>query len=110
MVHQVDGTDTDFGLAWWAGEAVPGDFDGDGDVDVDDIFEWTSNFGSGPGADADGDGDSDGADFLAWQQNLGTTAAVSTAASVPEPTAIGGMLCGMAVVLSQSTITRRRRG
>src|SRR5690606_11299900 len=74
VVHQVDGGDTDFGLAWWAGDdAVPGDFNGDGMVDAADLAEWKSNFGTGPGADADGDGDSDGADFLAWQQNFGAT-------------------------------------
>ncbi|MCC6491524.1 MAG: hypothetical protein IT424_00715 [Pirellulales bacterium] len=118
VIRQVEGgpeSELDFGLAWWYGNPfvptiTPGDFDEDGDVDGDDLDGWKSSFGTGSGADADGDGDSDGADFLAWQQNFGTTAAVPSAAAVPEPTTISAMLCGMAVVLMQSAVTRRRRG
>lgn len=108
------GATQDYAVAWWAksaaGPTLSGDFNNDGMVDGADLAEWKTNFGTGPGADADGDGDSDGADFLAWQQNFGATAAVASAAAVPEPTTIGTMLCGMAVVLSQSSLTRRRRG
>ena len=62
------------------------DFDNDGDVD--DLAKWQSDFG-GSGSDADGDGDSDGADFLAWQQQLGSgVSAVASSTSVPEPSTL----------------------
>jgi fibronectin-binding autotransporter adhesin len=61
------------------------DFDGDGDVDGDDLAEWRNDFGAGNGSDADGDNDSDGHDFLAWQRQLGSVPAVAATAVVPEP-------------------------
>lgn len=77
----------DFGLAWWAGESLSGDFDGDDDVDGDDLNNWKTGFASSE-ADADYDGDSDGADFLAWQRNLGTgVPAVPATVVIPEPSA-----------------------
>jgi hypothetical protein len=64
---------------------LPADFDLDGDVDVHDLTQWEGDFGVNDLSDADNDGDSDGADFLAWQQQLGS---VPTAAgAVPEPAA-----------------------
>jgi hypothetical protein len=54
---------------------VPGDFDGDGDVDSADIAQWRGDFGENDDSNADGDNDSDGADFLIWQRN----------AAIPEP-------------------------
>lgn len=93
----------DYGLAWWAGSKKPGDFDGDGDVDGDDLGQWKGDFGQNGDSDADGDGDSDGADFLAWQQNLGMTAATPTAAAVPEPSA--WMLCAVCLPLLRRRLT-----
>jgi hypothetical protein len=89
----------DYALAWWAGEAIPGDFDNDGDVDGDDLNQWKSNFGTGPGGDADGDGDSDGNDFAIWQQNLGRTSATINSGSVPEPVAFMLFALGAPLVL-----------
>ena len=40
---------------------------------------------------ADGDGDVDGADFLAWQRELGSTAAVA----VPEPATLLVLVSGV---------------
>jgi hypothetical protein len=62
------------------------DFDDDLDVDGDDLVIWRSNVGSVTAADADGDGDGDGADFLAWQQDLGTVIP-EFLPPVPKPTA-----------------------
>jgi uncharacterized lipoprotein YddW (UPF0748 family) len=84
----------------------PGDFNGDGTVNIADLAAWSEGFGTPTGAttgagDGDRDGDVDGADFLVWQRNLGATtiAATAAAASVPEPgaavlmlAAIGGLL------------------
>lgn len=66
-----------------------GDFDGDGDVDGNDLTDWKNNFGLALGAgksqgNADGDGDVDGADFLLWQQQFTGGAATS---AIPEPKA-----------------------
>jgi T5SS/PEP-CTERM-associated repeat protein len=64
------------------------DFDGDGDVDGDDLAQWEGDFG-GIGSDADGDGDSDGADWLAWQRQFGSgTSADQVVRAVPEPAAV----------------------
>ena len=60
-------------------DAIPGDFDGDGDVDGADFLKWQAGFPTASGAtradgDADGDGDVDGQDFLIWQGNYPTPA------------------------------------
>jgi hypothetical protein len=77
------------------------DFDGDGDVDGNDLAIWTGDFGAAGNAtrdqgDADGDMDVDGADFLAWQRQLGSGSAPPTAA-VPEPSTSVCFLLGMLV-------------
>jgi len=66
------------------------DFDGDMDVDGNDLAAWQSNFGNGTthaAGDADRDSDVDGRDFLIWQRSAGYPHAPSNAAShaVPEP-------------------------
>lgn len=85
------GTGTIYRLATDA--VVPGDFDGDGDVDGDDLADWQASYGVNAGADADGDGDSDGADFLTWQRNFGRTAQdpapLTGSIAVPEPATLG---------------------
>lgn len=102
VVNQFDGGGRDFGLAWWLGESIPGDFDDDDDVDGDDLGEWESNFGSGSGADGDSDGDSDGNDFLVWQQNVGLGgAAVAANEPVPEPAAWLLAAVGLPVLLKR---------
>ena len=79
------------------------DFDGDGDVDADDLAEWLSNFGSAnPSAgDADFDGDVDGSDFLSWQRDLGQSLPPAGATSIPEPSTVALLLlgCGLGSVL-----------
>ena len=65
------------------------DFDGDGDVDEDDLTEWTADYGMS-GSDADGDNDTDGADFLAWQRQFsGNSGQLAAAIAVPEPSTVG---------------------
>src|SRR5690606_32450705 len=70
------GTYTDLSQANWeiltvvGGTAVPGDFNGDGNVDGADFVIWQTNFPNNSGAasldqgDANGDGNVDGADFV----------------------------------------------
>jgi hypothetical protein len=83
--------------------ALPGDFNGDGDVDGEDFAIWQSNFPKATGAlpgegDGDGDGDVDGADFVVWQTNFPFMPAAG-ASLVPEPSglaiAVGMSLLGV---------------
>jgi hypothetical protein len=73
-------------------DPLPGDFDGDGDVDGADFVAWQTNFPKASGAtlaqgDADGDGDVDGADFVIWQTNFPATLGTGSTL-VCEPTSI----------------------
>jgi len=85
---------------------TPGDFDGNGVVDGDDLVQWQGDFGVNGESDADGDGDSDGADFLIWQQNLTGGLPTATAnAAVPEPASV----CLALVALTLGWQSRGRR-
>jgi hypothetical protein len=69
---------------------IPGDANGDRQVDSNDLAAWQAHFGVSSNAttsqgDTDADGDIDGADFLTWQRHV--TAVPLAAASVPEPAA-----------------------
>ena len=78
---------------------LPGDFDGDYDVDGVDFGLWQAGYPTASGAnlidgDADGDGDVDGVDFGIWQAAYPTAAAAPVAggATIPEPTTLGLLL------------------
>ncbi|MEM7317176.1 MAG: PEP-CTERM sorting domain-containing protein, partial [Planctomycetota bacterium] len=75
--------------------ALPGDANGDGDVDVSDFNIWNANkFTEGTdwlSGDFNGDGRTDVADFNLWNANKFTSAA----APVPEPSALALLLIGM---------------
>lgn len=106
------------------GTSVGPDFNGDGVIDVNDLFIWYDNVGITAGAtvlqgDADGDGDVDGADFLFWQRNVGKSppwtgagagsgvgAGSGLSAAVPEPTSMLLVLLGAFFTLP----VRRRQG
>lgn len=67
-----------------------GDYDGDGDVDKDDLAVWKTQFNAtpvppAPNADGDGNGVVNGNDFLIWQRALNPTPALGAGAAVPEP-------------------------
>lgn len=83
-----------------AATAIAGDFDGNKIVDADDLLQWRGDYGLNADSNADGDTDTDGNDFLVWQQNLGTSAAIS---AVPEPA--GAVLAA----LGFAALLRRRR-
>lgn len=84
---------------------TPGDYDGDGDVDADDLAKWTTDYGVTGGSDANLDGQSSGFDFLAWQQQFGNgVKALSAAESIPEPSSVATLLvaiCCAAAVCRQ---------
>jgi hypothetical protein len=83
------------------GAPASADFDGDDDVDNDDLATWAGAFGTGTEGDADGDFDSDGADFLIWQRQLGSgLPALAAVQSVPEPCGVAQFAmigCGLAL-------------
>ncbi len=81
------------------------DFDGDCDVDGDDLGDWQSAYGPNSGGDADSDNDTDGADFLVWQQEFTGPSSTQTA-SVPEPTSTTLMLAFLVL----GVLNRQGRG
>jgi hypothetical protein len=73
------------------------DFDGDGDVDHEDLVQWQDDFGQNGNSDADGDNDSDGGDFLAWQLENGSgVGAAPISKAVPEPASCGLLILAAA--------------
>jgi hypothetical protein len=81
------------------------DFELDGDVDSADLTQWRGDFGVNGDSDADGDADSDGADFLAWQQQVGSVPAVP----VPEPAGAGMLIAGVLAAAAEFGAARRYR-
>ncbi len=82
------------GIAVAGASALPeyaADFDGDGDVDADDLETWKT-------AVFQADGAYDGSDFLTWQRELGSTGGATAAAIVPEPAALALALVVVAAV------------
>ncbi|MEM8946806.1 MAG: hypothetical protein AAGD11_16650 [Planctomycetota bacterium] len=81
------------------------DFDGDDDVDGDDLDRWADSYGSNSDGDADGDNDTDGADYLVWQTDFSGQASLQSSV-VPEPsTAMLGV-----GLLSLAALNRRCNG
>ncbi len=76
--------------------ALPGDYNGDGTVSVQDYNLWKSSFGSTTNLGADGNGNLtiDAGDYTVWRDNLGRTSAAATlltaaaAVRVPEPSGL----------------------
>jgi hypothetical protein len=93
---------------------IPGDFNGDGNVDGLDFVVWQNNFPKASAAnlsdgDADGDGDVDGADFVVWQTNFPFSSSSATT-PIPEPHAGFVMLSGaVGLAWVMRSICRRRR-
>jgi GH35 family endo-1,4-beta-xylanase len=89
---------------------VPGDFDGDLDVDAGDLERWKLGFGVDARGDADFDGDTDSGDFLVWQRNLGQDYSPNMSA-VPEPgtSIMLAVAVGGAISAGKRTPRGRRR-
>ncbi|WP_197530526.1 BNR repeat-containing protein [Bythopirellula polymerisocia] len=68
---------------------IPGDFDGDGDVDGADFLEWQRNDGTPAG-------------LAAWQSNYGAPQLLAaSAATVPEPSAILLIVFGTSLLVNR---------
>ena len=99
---------------------VPGDYDRNGTVGLEDYDRWKYSFGRSvePGADADGNGDGmvDAADYVVWREvatgaapgpELSNSVGNSQLRAVPEPaTAIIGFYC-LVLMLQQRSAKRR---
>jgi hypothetical protein len=95
------------------------DFDGDGDVDGQDLLIWQRGVGpSGDLADGDANGDNvvNGLDLDIWENQFGTVGGTAATAAIPEPTtwAMAGlaMVIGLIAALPQRrlAVARARRG
>lgn len=74
----ISNSDVDGSFEW--NVPISGDFDGDGDVDGNDLTDPTDGWDARYGVDLDG------ADFRTWQQNFGIgVSPFATAFAVPEP-------------------------
>jgi hypothetical protein len=70
--------------------APPGDFNGDGTVNMSDFNVWRNSFGKstiiyGTGADGNYDGSIGLGDYLVWRKSFAAGAGTSLAAAIPEP-------------------------
>lgn len=93
-------------LSDFASHATAGDFDGDGDVDRDDLATWSSRYGAGDN-ELGGRGSSSGRGFLDWQRNYNPQVAPPAIGAAPEPTS--WLLAGLAVCgLAAQAVVRRR--
>jgi len=92
-------------------DLLAGDFNENDLVDGSDLSDWSTGFGMTTAAthfdgDADGDGDVAGSDFLIWQQQAGSSVALSVPQqAVPEPAS--GVLVSAGILLV--AIHRRKR-
>src|SRR5207248_3254862 len=79
----------------------PGDYNGDGIVNMSDYNFWRAAFGSstiiyGSGADGNYDGVVNGADYIVWRNSFGAGGSgTGLATAIPEPTS--GILVGLAI-------------
>jgi hypothetical protein len=89
--------------------SVAGDYNGDGNVNGDDLTVWKTQYGqplpAAPNADGNGDGVIDGGDFLFWQRAMGGGAGAAVASAVPEP----GSALLLISAMSMLAWERRRR-
>lgn len=87
--------------------SLSGDYDGDEDVDGDDLTAWKNQFAvspvpAAPNADGDESGNVDGNDFLIWQRGFGGLGGPG-ASSIPEPDA-----STLAIVLAFGCVAFRK--
>jgi hypothetical protein len=83
----------------------PGDYDADGEVDVDDYFGWRYSYGNDRVLYADGndDGIVDAADYVIWRKAFSDTISGSsvTEHTVPEPATIAMLIVGILALCSR---------
>jgi hypothetical protein len=88
---------------------VPGDYDGDRNVDVDDFNLWRSTFGSQEDLRADGNGDLivNAADYVIWRKYSTAAGSGAASASIPEPSAFSLLFFLLFLTALRSSYPRR---
>jgi hypothetical protein len=90
--------------------AVPGDYDGDGQVDEADYATWQQGFASITELAADGSGNAivDAADYVVWRKHASAATNLSTAwsLSVPEPSTSAGMILYVTLMIGSRLFRR----
>ena len=61
------------------------DFNRDGQIDQQDLSQWSSGYGANDDGDINGDGTTNGADFMLWQRAFSEEAETNTLALVVDP-------------------------
>jgi prepilin-type N-terminal cleavage/methylation domain-containing protein len=93
---------------------VPGDYDGNGQVEAADYDEWKSGFGTvvdpaGSGADGNANGVVDAADYTIWRDHYSSGGTgVLQAQSVPEPGALT-LLSSILTMLGAGGMRKQRK-
>jgi hypothetical protein len=87
------------------------DFDADGDVEGADFLKWQQRLGTSvdPHADPDGDGVISAADLNVWKANSGAAAPGLSSAHVPEPAAASLLIAAAVGALSRRSGCAVRR-
>jgi beta-glucanase (GH16 family) len=96
----------DYVRIWHRPTGLPGDFNGDQQVDSADYVAWRKSLGqSGIGLPADGSGNGSigPEDYQVWRRNFGGATALANSAvfSIPEPSAAVSMAVALMVVSAQ---------
>ncbi|WP_425398738.1 family 43 glycosylhydrolase [Aeoliella sp.] len=96
---------------------LPGDFNGDGVVNLADYTVWRNNLGAPdsvlpPGSTTDGSGFIDANDYVTWKENFGATANSPAAGqtNVPEPSTVLLLSLGSAVLWAFVAASRPSAG
>ena len=95
---------------WLVRAILPGDFDLDGNVDIDDYLAWRTNFGSTTNLASDGNysGTVDAADYAVWRNAVGLLVGIGNSNAVPE-LASGCLIALGALTIGWHTLSLRRR-
>ncbi len=89
---------------------LPGDYNRDGKIDVDDYVVWKSDYGQfGPALPADGNGDGvvDAADFVLWRNLMPAGGTLAELRPVPTPASIWGILWGTSALIVRHHTAQR---
>jgi beta-glucanase (GH16 family) len=98
----------DYVRVWHRPTGIPGDYNGDGQVDSADYLVWRKSLGQngiGLPADGSGNGSVGQEDYDVWRQSFGTTtqlvAASVAASTVPEPSTAVTVTIGLILLYAQ---------